>query len=182
MKKSYIPNLITCVRILGTIILLFVTPMSREFFVIYTIAGASDALDGFAARMLKASSEFGSKLDSIADLLFYAVMLLKIFPILWKTLPKAIWVVVAVILLIRICIYAFTAIKYKEFASVHTYMNKVTSALIFLVPYFITRSIGKVYCWLVCASALLAGIEELIMHIRNKEYSTKQKTLLKKNA
>ena len=99
MKLKYLPNYITCLRILGTGFLLFTKPLSVAFFITYLFTGVTDALDGFLARKLNIVSEFGAKLDSIADLLFYTVLLAKIFPALWETLPWVIWVVLAAVLL-----------------------------------------------------------------------------------
>ena len=82
MNRSMIPNLITMVRIIGSLCLLFVQPLKKPFYIIYTIAGLSDALDGFIARKTNSVSELGSKLDSIADLSFYIVMILRLFPVL----------------------------------------------------------------------------------------------------
>jgi len=45
-------------------------------FVVFCIAGASDALDGFAARKLQQSSDFGRMLDPIADKILVATALM----------------------------------------------------------------------------------------------------------
>ncbi len=45
-------------------------------FAVFCIAGASDALDGFAARKLNAGSAFGRMLDPIADKILVAVALM----------------------------------------------------------------------------------------------------------
>ena len=47
------------------------TGMHEEFFLIFALGGVTDALDGFFARKLKMKSDFGSKLDTIADIIFY---------------------------------------------------------------------------------------------------------------
>ena len=52
-----------------------------------TISGLTDALDGWLARKLRCESAFGAKLDSVADLLFYAVMIFRILPILVSIFP-----------------------------------------------------------------------------------------------
>ena len=64
---------------------------STGFYVVYTFGGLTDAVDGTVARKLKLESEFGAKLDSVADLLFYAVMLLKLLPHLIRLLPAWLW-------------------------------------------------------------------------------------------
>lgn len=166
MCKSNIPNMITMCRILGTASLFFMKPLSRAFYVVYGFLGVSDVLDGFAARKLKAESTFGAKLDSAADLLFYTVMMIRVFPALWDALPKSIWIVVGVILLIRIVSYCMTAIREKEFAALHTKMNKLTGLLVFLLPYSLLTPVVFPYSTVVCAVALIASVSELRLHMR----------------
>src|SRR6202044_92483 len=47
-------------------------------FVVFALAGISDWLDGFAARKLKAGSDFGRMLDPIADKVLVAVALMMV--------------------------------------------------------------------------------------------------------
>ena len=76
-----LPNVITVSRILlvPVFAVLFAVPGAPAriaAFVIFCIAGASDALDGFAARKLNAGSDFGRMLDPIADKILVAVALM----------------------------------------------------------------------------------------------------------
>lgn len=165
-----VPNCITALRIVGALVLLFLAPLSVAFYIVYTLCGVSDVLDGYIARATKSTSEFGAKLDSVADLTFYTVMMLKILPILWKLLPKWIWFAVAAAIVIRLSSYGVAAARYRRFASMHTYLNKCTGAMLFAVPYFLSLSFAVGYCITVCAVGGLASLEELIMHIAAKEY------------
>lgn len=163
-----IPNLLTSLRIAGGLSLIFIKPLSMAFYIIYTISGLTDALDGFIARRFNASTELGKKLDSIADLLFYAVMLLKLFPTLYSLLPKSIWIAVGAVMLLRVISYTVAAVRHKQFASLHTYLNKLTGLVIFTVPYFIKTPAGSAVCVAVCAIAAIAAVEELIIHVTKK--------------
>src|SRR5260370_19746371 len=49
-------------------------------FAVFALAGISDWLDGFAARKLKAGSDFGRMLDPIADKVLVAVALMMLVP------------------------------------------------------------------------------------------------------
>lgn len=76
-----LPNALTILRIVlvPVFALAFVLPgeTARLFaFAVFCIAGASDALDGLAARKLNAGSEFGRMLDPIADKILVAVALM----------------------------------------------------------------------------------------------------------
>lgn len=172
-----VPNCITALRILGTIGLLFTVPLSSIFFVVYTLCGFTDILDGWIARVTHSTSEFGARLDSIADLLFYAVAIIKLLPTLWKLLPIWIWYVVGSILLVRLASYITVAVKFRRFAAAHTRLNKVSGAAVFLLPYFLTLPCAVAYCIIVCCVSAVAAAHELVLHIKNREYHTNMNAL-----
>ena len=180
LSNKNLPNVISGIRILATAALLFIQPLSTAFITIYTFAGITDVLDGTIARRYGTTSELGAKLDSVADLLFYLVMLIRIFPVMWVTLPKKIWIIVGAILIVRGAAYLTAAIKYHRFASMHTYLNKASGLMVFGIPYFIILPVATPYCFSVCAVAMTASFEELIVHLTSAEYNPGRKTLLKK--
>lgn len=175
-----VPNGITLLRMAGTLCLLFLRPLTPLFFVLYTFTGLTDVLDGWTARRMGAVSEFGAKLDSMADLAFYAVVLIKLFPILWGMVPAGIWYAVAAILVLRLSSYLVAAVKYRKLASLHTYLNKLTGAAVFLIPYLLTTGYAALYCWVACAVAAAASWEELVIHLRSQTYLANTKSLLGK--
>jgi cardiolipin synthase len=76
-----LPNALTILRILlvPVFVVAFVIPgeVARLIaFAVFALAGVSDWLDGFAARKLKAGSDFGRMLDPIADKVLVAVALM----------------------------------------------------------------------------------------------------------
>lgn len=159
---------ITSLRIAFSLFLPFFPLNSAGFFAVYTVTGLTDVLDGWLARKTGTASQFGARLDSIADLLFYGVLLFRLFPVLWQQLPTAIWYVVAAIVLVRLAAYAAAAVRYHQFAALHTWLNKLTGAGVFLLPYVLTLSTGIVYSWMVCFLALAAALEELSIHLCGK--------------
>ena len=78
-------NIITGCRILCSILLLFFPALSPTFFILYLVAGFTDMIDGTIARKTNTASEFGSRLDTIADMVFVAACMIKLFPVL--TIP-----------------------------------------------------------------------------------------------
>ena len=177
MTMKNVPNFITCIRILGTAILLFIEPFTIGFFVLYTVCGVTDILDGLIARKCNAISELGSKLDSIADIFYYMVMVFKILPVLVKILPVYVWYMLFGVVVIRVLSYLIAAVRYRCLASHHTYLNKVSGFSAFLAPYFVTESIGDVYCTVVGVIVSIATLEEFMMHIVFKEYRADMKTI-----
>lgn len=178
-KYSSIPNIITSFRLVGTLALIFVKPFTVPFYVLFTFCGISDVLDGWVARTTGNITEFGSRFDSITDLLFYAVLLLRIFPAMWVILPKTIWIGVAAIAVLRIISYTLAALKYHRFASLHTYMNKATGFFVFAVPYLLTSTYGVLYCKWVCLVAAISALEEFLIHCCSEKYKSENKTLWK---
>ena len=161
------------IRILGTICLLFTKPFSKAFYIIYTISGISDVFDGYVARITGTSSAFGAKLDSVADLVLYAVMVLKIFPALIGTLPIWIWYAVTAVVIMRIVSYLTVAIKHNQFASLHTKLNKLSGFAVFMIPYMIKLPVAVPYCITSCGVCAISSFEEMMIHIKNNEYKGK---------
>lgn len=177
----HIPNIITSLRIVGTATLVFTKPLSKSFYLLYFFTGFTDILDGFIARRLHISSEFGSKLDSIADMLFYAVMLISVFPVLWTRLPAGIWYFFCAVLAVRICSYVTAAVKYHRFASTHTWLNKLTGASAFSLPFVLLLPCDTVLCWAICTVSAAASAEELIIHLISKSYDPSVKSIFDLN-
>ena len=62
-------NIITGIRIVLSIALLFFPALSPAFFVLYVAGGLSDMIDSVVARRTGTVSEFGSRLDTTVLLL-----------------------------------------------------------------------------------------------------------------
>jgi len=170
IKKEYItiPNTLTFSRLIGSIVLIFLKPMSASFLIVYSLAGLTDAFDGYLARKMKLESEFGSKLDSVSDLSFYTIMMIKILPILFVRLNVVIWNWVFGVVFFRILTYICNAIKHKGFLSSHTFLNKATGLGVFGIPYITFTNILEPFCWMVVGIALVAAIYEFMYSLLRK--------------
>lgn len=175
--RTHLANILTSLRIVGAALLLFLRPLSPSFYVVYTLCGVTDVLDGFAARRLHTESALGARLDSIADLALYSVMLLKLLPILWPRLPLLFWRAVGLVLLCRLCSYAVAFGKYRRFASLHTYGNKLTGFLLFFLPYLLCFDKLVVPCCVICFVGGAASLEELLIHLTAKAYQPDRGTI-----
>lgn len=177
-KHSWnVADTLTAVRMADSLFLLFLPVRSVWFLAIYTLAGLTDVSDGWIARRTGKASEFGARLDSVADLLFYGILLFRLAPVLWATLPVAIRYGVAAILLVRLAAYGTALIKYHRFASLHTWLNKLTGAGVFLLPYVLAVSTGIVYSGAVCVLAFVASLEELAIHLCRSDYRADRKSI-----
>ncbi len=178
-SKLNIPNAITSLRIIGTFVMMFTTIFTPVFYVVYTVCGVTDVLDGFVARMTKKTTEFGAKLDSVADLLFYGTMLFKLLPEMLSAMPNAMPVMIASLVALRVCSYLIAAFRYKKFASLHTYMNKLSGFSCFMMPYLIWMNVPEniVYS-VVYGIAVVAGLEELLIHSSAQNYTRGNRTVI----
>lgn len=125
-------NVITGLRFLFSIAILFVPALSRGFYVLYIAAGMTDMIDGTIARKTHTESEFGSRLDTAADFVFAVVCLIKLLPVLELDSGVIVWI--AVIAIIKGINVISGYAMYKRFVAVHSIMNKVVGALLFVMP------------------------------------------------
>ena len=123
MKKQ-LANLITSLRIVLCIVLLFLKPLFPPFLILYIAAGITDMIDGTVARETGNVSEFGSKLDTVADLVLVVVCLIKLIPVIHLPGWLIFWIVV--IAVIRVANMISGYVTRKEIVALHTVMNKVT--------------------------------------------------------
>ena len=151
-------NIITGIRIVCSIALLFFPVFSPAFYTLYIAAGVSDMIDGTVARKTGTASDFGSKLDTAADLVLAAVCLIRMIPVLAVPVWLIIWI--AVIALIKVINIISGFLMRKEFAAAHTVMNKVTGVALFLLPLALPVLDLKYIGIIVCALATFAAIQE----------------------
>lgn len=176
-----IPNILTSIRIIGAIVLLFIEPLSLTWYLIYFFCGITDGFDGFIARKLHCQSIFGSILDSVSDLLFLSVMAVSVMPTVLRLFDWSHWMVIIVVFSFHMLAYLVCAIKFRKFSSVHTYLNKAMSLLLFFFPFTLIGEIHLLYSLYIYIGgfiAFLSSIEINLIHIFAKEYNEKNKTLL----
>ena len=138
--------------------LLFCPALSPSFFALYLLAGLTDMIDGPVARKTHTATAFGAKLDTAADILFAAVCLVKLLPVLNIPLWMFIWI--GLIALIKIMNIVSGFVIRKRFVSVHTPMNKATGALLFLLPLTVSCIDLRYTAPIVCAVATFAALQE----------------------
>jgi len=151
-------NIITCIRIVLSAALLFCPAFSPVFYELYIAAGFSDLIDGAVARRTATVSELGSKLDTIADIVFTVVCLIKLLPAL--DVPVWIYIWTAVIAMIKLFNIVIGYIRQKQFIAVHSVINKVTGGLLFIFPLTLAFIDLKYSAAVVCVIATMAAAYE----------------------
>lgn len=151
-------NTITSCRILCSILLLFVPAFSLTFYILYLVAGFTDMIDGTIARITNTANEFGSRLDTIADIAFVVACMIKLLPVL--TIPTWLCIWIGVIAIIKVFNIISGYIVQKEFVAKHTIMNKITGAVLFIFPLTVSIVDLKYSGVFICTIAILAAIQE----------------------
>ena len=163
------------IRIVCAFFISFSKPFSLLFWILYILGGISDILDGLIARHLKQESEFGAKLDSIADFIF----LIGVFASILPTLVLPLWVLVCIIIVafIRILSYMIALKKYHTFISLHTYANKLTGLLLFIMPILYVIFDFNITIIILGISAIVSALEEIIIVIKSKDIDINCKSI-----
>ncbi len=151
-------NLITGIRIVCSIALLFCPVFSPVFYVLYITAGLSDMADGAAARKTGTVSAFGSKFDTAADFVLVVVCLIKLIPVIHVPAWLIIWIIVIAVVKAVSLISGY--VMRKEIVVLHTVMNKLTGILLFMLPLTLTFIDLKYSGAVVSAVAAFAAIQE----------------------
>ena len=161
---KYIANAITSLRIIGSVVLLFFDAPSLPFYITYLLCGFSDMIDGTIARKTNAVTEFGSKLDTVADFVFVVVCLIKLLPLVY--ISAWLWIWIAVIAVIKATNVVWGFVCRKKLVDYHSVFNKATGLLLFLLP-FTLQSVEPTYSFaVVCIIATIAAIQEFCYIIK----------------
>jgi CDP-diacylglycerol--glycerol-3-phosphate 3-phosphatidyltransferase len=150
------PNVISALRIIGALGLLFCEPAGAAFWVIYALCGISDMVDGWLARKLHSETKAGAILDSVADLSFVVCCAIRLLPHL--SIPSWLWIWAGIIVAIKIVNQVSALAVFKRFCFPHTVANKLTGFLLFLAVPTLFRTIIPVA--VVAAVATFAAIQE----------------------
>ena len=116
-------------------------------------------IDGTIARKMGSISNFGAKLDTVADFVFMLVCSIKILPLIH--LPLWLWVWIIIIALTKIFNIATVFIRTKKILSIHSVSNKITGLFLFLLPPTLTIVEHVYIAMTICVFATVAIIEEV---------------------
>ena len=153
---KHLPNVISVLRIAGSISLLFCNVEGWPFWTLYVLCGLSDLLDGWLARKLNAESKTGAVLDSVADILFVVCCAARLLQVV--EIPVWLWIWAGVIVFIKTVNQISALIVCKRFCFPHTWANKLTGILLFLAAPSVFWSVIPIS--IVAAIATFAAAQE----------------------
>ena len=194
--KKHLPNIVSCVRIVGTFSLLFLTGKSLEmeitlpfidrtfsnvpvvWIIAYLLLLCTDKLDGTLARKLKAESELGAALDSIGDVLVLVMGATLCFVrFVGDNLETwQFWLYVGMMVLTvlnKVLVFILAQIYHGKGNMVHTYYQKTFAAgcYVFIFFWAFLRTIPVWSISALLAINIYATIDESIYCIRTAEYN-----------
>ena len=115
-------------------------------------------IDGTVARKTGAVSNFGAKLDTASDFVFMAVCVVKLFPKI--NISVWLWIWIAIIAIVKVINIVMGFIRRKKLVALHTFLNKITGLLLFLLPLTLQFILPTYSFAVVCTIATIAAIQE----------------------
>lgn len=181
MLKNFrnIPNQITLLRILLIPFLVYLSYVKNitVLLVLYGIAGLTDFLDGFIARKFSMTTNFGAKLDNIADDLLGILTIFLLYLVVPGVIEK--YLVIIVILVIMVILRAFIiAIKFKNSTRLHLYTGKTAVTLIYVSFFSILLLNYSLVLVITFGVLFIALTEELIILLSQKKINPDIKSVL----
>ena len=167
--KNYIPNILSLLRIICSVLLILFINNRIGFVFLYFIIGLTDVLDGFIARRFMFESDLGAKLDSFADFVFYIILVFIYLNLYSSIITVNHKVVLVGIIIIRLINLLLTKIKYKKFVFVHTIANKVSGILLYFLPIILFYRQNEIIVWIILVVVFIAAMEELLITIKYPE-------------
>jgi len=180
--KQNIANVLTVTRFFLAFVLLFFTKVEDQskFLIVYFIAWFTDAIDGSIARHFKVSSDFGSKMDDIAD---YTLDLIMIgIMIYWIQAEVFYYLDMLVIMIfIRVVNTQITKHKFGKVYIIHTYLNKFAAFTAFLLPFVYVWFDFIEFTYAVLGVTILASFEETLIHLTFPDYKSERRSIFIKD-
>ncbi len=168
--KKHLPNMFSCIRIIGALILLIgFEDFTVPFLIIYGISAATDAIDGYLARKFDCCSMLGVTLDTIGDLL---IGMAPVKVIVWQQLYKGhewFFIMIGAAIFFFLCSATLSQIKFKKFTFPHTYLDKLLGVCVAGSPYLLQVVDVKILFIIVGSVFCLCGFENFLIMIRLKE-------------
>ena len=155
-----LPNIISASRGLASLTILFVPVFSPGFWVLYCWCGISDMIDGPIARKIGTENELGSKIDSLADLIFVICSATMILPSVG--LPLSVWLWIAAIGIVKLVGIIIRSCQQRKLAIPHSISNRLTGILLFCLPFALIHFEALIPSVIVCAMATFSLMEDIL--------------------
>ncbi len=125
-----LPNLLSVYRlvIFPYVLYLIFNSKQEAYLLFFCINIVTDILDGAIARIFKQQTEFGARLDSLADIGSYILAGYGLIHFKWSVISHSyFWI--TTYLAVFVLVYIISYMKFGKFPSLHLYSSKISGAL-----------------------------------------------------
>lgn len=175
-----IPNALSILRILSVPVLIYLAISHHEkaYFVLWILAVASDALDGWIARTFRLQTPLGAKLDSTADSLFYLASLAGIYWLKWDDFGPYQWQAILIVIYI-LAVDIFSFFKFGRISSLHLYSWKIGGIIQSLFIFWLFwKSFSPLLFNIMFWFTTLAFVENMIIQLLMRKYGSNMRHLV----
>ena len=163
LRLKNIPNILSGYRLLASpLIFYFIFSGNKAWFILFlSVSLITDILDGLLARTFNWSSEFGARLDSLADIFtFLSAITGMLF--LERDFVNAHVFEFSALIILYLIPQLYSLVKFKRTPSLHLYSNKITGYIqgIFIFTFFVF-GYAAWYFYFMLVFSILAYLEEL---------------------
>lgn len=163
-----IPNILSGWRLLSFPVLIYFifTGNRSAFILLLSINLITDILDGLIARIFKLQTNFGARLDSLADMGTYIAAFTAFIVLEWSFVSSKA-VAFSVLIIMWILPQLISIIRFRKPPHFHLWSNKFAGYIqgIFIFTYFNWGN-SEIYFWFMWSISILAFLEELIVAVR----------------
>ena len=143
-----IPNALTALRALGVPVFLYLFLVADQpiaSFVVITLGGITDYLDGKIARALNQTSEFGAKFDPTVDRLYIAAVIIALA--IKDYLPWSLVVAILARDLILFLVIIYQKLRGIPFFEVSFLGKAATFNLLYAFPFLLLEEVAVIGPW-----------------------------------
>ena len=175
-----IPNALTALRALGVPVFLYLFLVAEEpiaSFVVITLGGITDYLDGKIARALKQTSDFGAKFDPTVDRLYIAAVIIALAIKDYLPWPLVVAIIARDLILFLVIIYQ--KLRGIPFLEVSFLGKAATFNLLYAFPFLLLEEVAVIGPWCFAAGWSFAiwgislyfytGIQYLVKGLRKQK-------------
>lgn len=173
----YLPNLLSCLRMLLSLLLFFLPGKPVLFSGVYLLCGGTDVADGCLARRFQGKTALGARLDSLGDGFFFLVVLYFLFFHMGLLACTPVVAFASLTLFVKLLNLVITKRKFKLWSSIHTIASKAAGLLLFAapVPSVLLGFVPWQLSGLLCGLCLFAALEETVLLLTFKKYNANHK-------
>lgn len=175
-----VPNILSVSRMCLCIATLCFFWQPVMYLILYIITAITDTFDGWIARKYHLETELGALLDSIADHMFFVVIIISAFLLIDLTNLPGIIIFIVLIVLVRgaNCVICF--VRFHRVGFIHSWGNKITGSLLMAsMPFFVFFSVMPI--WIIvgfCILATITALNETVILLTSEKYEVNRKSYL----